>query len=216
MLSFMAKTTTVIAFGTAIYALIFPEQAGAYLARLTQHMEAASQQLESISRDGAVTAQATTQLAESVASRPRFEVQVFGTPSRGTPLIQMRFENVTSRPIREMATVLYDENGAKYSNFDVYLIPPFETVMDQSDKPITAICFSYVLDGDSPVRLTEHRAFSVNQLPTLDKSGNAATFDVKQVQYDVTQEATLDIFMCREEPFSPDVFRETKLERAQR
>jgi hypothetical protein len=204
-MAFVAHATTAITFGTAIYAWFFPEVAGDFLARLTVQMDAANQ-------SAAITAESTTKLAESVADRPKLTIRHYKGSGNNGSQTQFSLQNTLSQSLENVVMVYVDSDGKPFTSFDIFTLPPFESVVEPIAVTVTAVCTSYVVGDGSGQRYTEYRTFLPNLTPTRDDMGNAGTYDVKTFDYVFAVEPDPKALVCDAALFDLDGIRQMGLD----
>lgn len=199
-LSVMAHTTTIIAFGTAIWGLLFPAQAADYVSRFLDEVQSARASLEQIEGTSAATATATEALADRMADRPRFSAESHITSRQtvtqgGAPVhqFQMQLENLTDRAITDLLIVIEGTDGTLSSNLLANTVPPYETHTEITTGIPASVCYSYGWDGQY---YTELRALEISPSPIVDQMGNASTYGFNHFGYDLQTEADADSFTC--------------------
>lgn len=209
-LSGMAHVTTVIAFGSAILAFIFPEKASEAVARMLREIEAANANLTALQDDTARTADATGLLAASIADRPRFSARLQRTGFGDQRQFQLRLENLTPRSVERVRILYFDAEARGVTSRKIHVIPPFESMIEVSTEEVRAVCLNYRLtapDGEVLI-VTEFRRLDPALAPTIDPMGNAGTTDLNVTAYAIVQEPSDDSITCGDRVFGPGEFRE--------
>lgn len=205
-LSGMANVTTIIAFGTAILGLLFPQKTADYVASFLEDVTAARVSLERIETSSEQTASATGALATALAERPRFDARSrlvqMGSVLGQSDLrleFQMTLENLTNQPVEDLVVVIGTEEGGLVSRFRSYFIPPFEIHREIASGTAKSVCYAYSINGTF---VSEYRVLEQSDGPFRDDMGNAATFVFNHLDYEFREEVDSDIFFCGKDEFS--------------
>jgi hypothetical protein len=196
-LATMAHLTTAIAFGTAIYGLIFPQQAASYVSAFLDEIAQTRGSLERVDANTADTAVATQALASRMADRPRFDATSHRV-SNGDHQFQMTLENLTDQPLTDLVVIIRTVKNGVTSSFLSHVVPPFETHVEATTGVAEMVCYAYGWNGEY---VSETRTVSMNPTPMLDQMGNAGTYRFNHLDYKLRVESDTDLFTCGDQPY---------------